>query len=70
MRFTKLVPNIFYEDLKDGLHLFIDGLEFTIGYDDLNSECPSCVVQRDNLSVFLFQDKEFADKERPRGSGL
>lgn len=65
MRFTKLVPNIFYEDLKDGLHLFIDCLEFTIGYDDLNSECPSCVVQRDNLSVFLFQDKEFADKERP-----
>ena len=65
MKFTKLVPNIFYEDIKDGLNLFVDCLEFTVGYNDLNAENPCCVVQKDALSVFLLQDKEFADKDRP-----
>jgi len=65
MTFTKLVPNIFYEDIKDGLNLFVDCLEFTIGYNDLNAENPCCVIQKDTLSVFLFQNKEFADKDRP-----
>jgi len=65
MRFTKLVPNVFYEDIKDGLNLFVDCLEFTIGYNDLDSENPCCIVQKDLLSIFLFQNKEFADKDRP-----
>jgi hypothetical protein len=65
MRFTKLVPNIFFEDIKDGLNLFVDCLEFCVGYNDLESENPCCVVQKDMLSVFLFQNKEFADKDRP-----
>ncbi|MBS1585693.1 MAG: hypothetical protein JSS82_09120 [Bacteroidetes bacterium] len=65
MRFTKLVPNIFYEDIKDGLALFVDCLQFDMGYNDLQSESPCCVVQKDALSVFLFQNKEFADKDRP-----
>jgi hypothetical protein len=65
MRFTKLVPNIFFEDIKDGLNLFVDCLEFGIGYNDLESESPCCVVQKDMLSVFLFQNKEYADKDRP-----
>lgn len=65
MRFTKLVPNIFYENIKDGLHLFVDCLQFSIGYDNLNSESPCCVVQKENLSVFLFQNKEYAGKDRP-----
>jgi len=65
MRFTKLVPNIFFEDIKDGLNLFVDCLEFNIGYNDLNSESPCCVVQKDALAVFLLQNKEYADKDRP-----
>jgi hypothetical protein len=65
MRFTKLIPNIFYEDIKDGLSLFVDCLEFSIGYNDLDSANPCCIVQKDTLSVFLFQNKEFADKDRP-----
>ena len=65
MTFTKLVPNIFFEDINDGLTLFVDCLEFTIGYNDLKSENPCCVVQKDMLSVFLFQNKEYADKDRP-----
>lgn len=65
MRFTKLVPNIFFEDIQDGLRLFVDCLEFSIGYDGLHSENPCCVVQKDALAIFLFQNKEFADKDRP-----
>ena len=65
MTFTKLVPNIFYEDIQDGLTLFADCLAFEIGYNDLQSANPCCVVQKDNLSVFLFQNKEFARKDRP-----
>jgi hypothetical protein len=65
MKFTKLVPNVFFEDIKDGLNLFVDCLEFSIGYNDLSSENPCCVVQKDTLSIFLFQNKEYADKDRP-----
>ena len=65
MRFTKLVPNIFYENIRDGLTLFVDCLEFSIGFSDLESQHPCCVVQKEALSVFLFQNKEFADKDRP-----
>lgn len=65
MKFTKLVPNIFYENIQDGLDLFVHCLGFTIGFNDLNSQNPCCVVQKDALSVFLFQNKEFADKDRP-----
>jgi len=65
MRFTKLVPNIFFEDINDGLALFVECLEFSVGYDDLKSESPCCVVQKDMLSVFLLQNKEYADKDRP-----
>ena len=65
MRFTKLVPNVFYDNLQDGLHLFVDCLEFNVGYSDFDSENPCCVVQKDTLSVFLFQNREFAQKDRP-----
>jgi hypothetical protein len=65
MKFTKLIPNIFFEDIKDGLNLFVDCLEFTIGYNNLESESPCCVVQKDMLAVFLIQNKEYADKDRP-----
>lgn len=65
MNFTKLVPNIFYTDIRDGLELFVDCLEFTIDYDDLRSENPCCVAGKDGLAVFLFQNKEYAEKDRP-----
>jgi hypothetical protein len=65
MRLTKLVPNIFYENIKDGLELFVDCLEFSIEYNDLTSDSPCCIVQKDILSIFLFQNKEYADKDRP-----
>lgn len=65
MKFTKLVPNIFYTDIKVGLKLFVECLEFTIGYDDLKSENPFCVIEKDGLAAHLIQSKEFAEKDRP-----
>src|SRR5882757_7805811 len=65
MKFTKMVPNIFYTDIRVGLKLFIDCLEFSIGYDDLSSPEPCCVAGRDGLGIFIIQSKEFAEKDRP-----
>ena len=65
MKFTKLIPNGFYKNIQDGLALFVDCLEFSPGYQDLNSDRQSCIVEKNTLALFLFQDKEFALKERP-----
>lgn len=65
MKFTKLIPNIFFEDITNGLDLFVECLEFNINYNDLDAENPCCIVEKDGLALFLFQDKEFADKDRP-----
>jgi hypothetical protein len=65
MNFTKLVPNIFYTDIRVGLKTFVDCLEFKIGYEELSSKNPFCVVEKDGLRVNLFQNKEFAEKDNP-----
>ena len=65
MKFSKLVSNIFYTDIKIGLNLFIDCLEFTIGYNNLEPENHSCIVEKDGLEIFITQSKEFAEKDRP-----
>lgn len=65
MNFTKLVPNIFYADIKTGIKLFVDCLEFTMGYAELAAATPFCVVEKNGLRVNLFQDREFAAKDNP-----
>src|SRR5215471_14249995 len=65
MHFTKLVPNIFYADIQSGLKIFVDCLEFTIGYDEIETTSPFCVVEKDGLRVNLFQNEEYAEKEKP-----
>ena len=65
MNFTKLVPSIFYADINVGLKTFVDCLEFTIGHDELNTDNPFCVVDKGGLSIMLFENKEYAEKEHP-----
>ena len=65
MQFSKLVPNIFYVDIKSGLKTFVDCLEFQIGHDELNSNNPFCVLEKDGLRINLFQNKEYAEKDNP-----
>jgi hypothetical protein len=65
MHFTKLVPNIFYADIQSGLKTFVDCLEFTIGHNEIASNRPFCVVEKDGLRVNLFQDSAYAKKDNP-----
>jgi len=65
MNFTKLVPNVFYKDIKTGLTTFVDCLEFTIGHSEIDSKHPFCVLEKDGLRINLFQNKEYAENNHP-----
>src|SRR6187549_2428815 len=65
MNFEKLVPNIFYVDITDGLKLFVDCLEFSIGHNEIKSKSPFCVLERDGLRINLFQNAELAKEHYP-----
>lgn len=65
MHFEKLVPNIFYANIDDGLKLFADCLGFTIGHDERNSAQPFCVLEKDRLRINLFQNAELAAEHSP-----
>ena len=65
MNFTKLVPNIFYEDLNDSLKLFIDCLEFVIQHDELNTANPFCVIEKNGLRINVFQNRALAKEHNP-----
>ncbi len=65
MHFEKLVPNIFYVDIADGLKFLVDCLGFTIGHDEIRSRQPFCVLEKDGLRINLFQNAEFAKEHYP-----
>ena len=65
MHFTKLVPSLFYADIQVALKTFIDCLEFTLGHSELHTSNPFCVVDKDGLSIMLFQNAEYAENDHP-----
>lgn len=65
MNFEKLVPNIFYANINDGLKLFVDCLGFTIGHDEIKSKQPFCVLEKDGLRINLFQNAKLAGEHNP-----
>lgn len=65
MNFTKLVPNVFYVDINDALRLFIDCLEFSIEHDELSSEQPFCVIEKNDLRINLFENEALAKEHNP-----
>lgn len=65
MIFEKLVPNIFYVDINDGLTFFIDCLNFTIEHSELKSTTPFCVLEKDGLKINLFQNETLAKEHYP-----
>lgn len=65
MNFTRLVPNIFYKDIKSGLKTFVDCLEFSIGHNELNADRPFCVLVKNGLHINLFQDAKYAGEHHP-----
>lgn len=58
-----VIPKIFYEDIQQGLHLFIDCLGFSIGYEEPGGKF--YVIRRDATRIILVEDAEFARKDRP-----
>ena len=65
MSFTRLVPNVYYQDIGDGLKLFVDCLGFRIGHEELKSKNPFCVIEKDGLQIYLFQHEELAKQHNP-----
>jgi len=65
MNFSKLVPNVFYTDIKDALSLFVDCLEFNIGHNEINSDEPFCVLEKNGLRINLFQNEKLAKEHNP-----
>ena len=65
MNFAKLVPNVYYQDIKDGLKLFVHCLEFSIGHEELKSKNPFCVIEKGELQMYLFEDKALAKEHNP-----
>ena len=65
MKFEKLVPNIFYVNIADGVKMFVDCLGFEIRHDERRPHQPFFVVGRDGLGVNLFQNAELAKEHDP-----
>jgi len=64
MQLLRVIPKIFYVDIRQGLQLFIDTLGFSVGYYEPDPQ-PFYVIKRDNVTLILSQDAEFALKDRP-----
>lgn len=58
---TRLIPKLFFNQLSEGLDLFVDALGFTVLYKDEDL----AVVERDTAKAYLVQSPEFAAKDRP-----
>jgi hypothetical protein len=65
MNYLKLVPNIFYVDISDGVKFFVDCLEFAITHDERNAQQPFCVLEKDDLRINLFQNEALAKEHYP-----
>lgn len=65
MKFEKLVPSVFYADIRDSLKLFVDCLEFRVVHEEFESASPYCVIEKDGLGMLVFQDREQAEKDKP-----
>ena len=65
MTFTKLVPSVFYEDIADGLKLFVDCLQFKIAHKDWNTTQPYCLLTKDGIDIMVFQDEHYAKEHKP-----
>lgn len=65
MNFTKLIPSIFYEDINEGIKLFVECLTFNITHNELMARQPFCVLEKDGLCIYLFQDAMTAKEHHP-----
>lgn len=59
--FKNLIPKIFYDHLQDGLEFFVDGLGFSVLYQ----ETGMAVVARDGAKAYVVESPEYAAKDCP-----
>lgn len=57
----RLIPKIFYNEMAEGLDLFVDGLGFTVLYQDDGL----AVVGRDGAKAYVVVSPECAALDRP-----
>lgn len=65
MKFNRLVPNVYYQNIHDGLKLFVECLGMRMGHEELNGKQPFCVIENDEFHLLLFEDKELAKEHQP-----
>jgi hypothetical protein len=65
MKFSKLVPSVFYVDILDGIQLFVECLEFSIEHQDLTASHPYCVLGKDGIRMMVFQNEQLAKEHYP-----
>ena len=65
MNFEKLVPNIYYVNITNGLKFFADCLGFAVGHNEIKSSEPFCVLEKDGLRINLFQNAPLAKEHNP-----
>ena len=58
----RMVPNIFYSSLSDGLDLFVTCLGFKV----LHQDATLAVIERDGAKAQIIESAEFAAKDRPQ----
>ena len=59
---TRLVPNIFYNRLSEGLELLVTCL----GLKVLHQDATLAIVERDGAKAYIIESPEFAAKDRPQ----
>ncbi|BBO30848.1 hypothetical protein [Lacipirellula parvula] len=57
----RLIPKVFFDRMEEGLDLFVDGLGFTVLYQDGEL----AVVGRDSAKAYVVASAEYAAKDRP-----
>lgn len=62
MALQQIIPQVFYEDIQIGLRFFVEGLGFKLEYHDE----VLYIVKRDQISIMLVADPEFAKGDRPQ----
>ena len=58
---TKLIPKVFFNEMSEGLDLFVSALGFKI----LHQDGELAVVERDGAKAYVVQSPEYAAKDRP-----
>jgi hypothetical protein len=58
---TRLIPKVFFDQMSEGLDLFVNGLGFEVLYEDASL----AVVGRDGAKAYVVESAEYAAKDRP-----